>query len=199
MVEIKIAKKENAADMVKIHKSAFPQHFWTSLGDGFIEYDYGCMCSNPKTITLCAYDDEKMVGFSTTALLCQGFNLRRIKYGLFGYLSEGLKLLFTRPKALIRLLKNFTKKSDTVQDDGQYAELFSIAVYSEYQGRGVGKALLKETERLAKESNVKKISLTTDKYDNEKTLSFYKKNGYGVFYEFLTYPNREMLRLIKEL
>ena len=43
------------------------------------------------------------------------------------------------------------------------------------------------------------ISLTTDYYNNEKTIAFYKKMGYAVLYEFVTYPNRKMYRMIKNL
>lgn len=108
----------------------------------------------------------------------------------------GLRLLFTNPAALVRLIKNFTKKSDEVEDDENYGELYSIAVSAEAQGKGIGKSLLAETE---KQMGIEKLSLTTDYYDNESTIAFYKKCGYEVLYEFTAYPNRRVLRMIKEL
>ena len=117
------------------------------------------------------------------------------KYGL-----EALRLLFTRPGAIVRLIKNLDKESDVngVKDNGEYAELYSIAVSPSCQGGGVGRLLLTATEADVKEHN-SHISLTTDYYDNEKTVGFYNALGYNVFYEFVTYPKRRMYRMIKDL
>ena len=104
--------------------------------------------------------------------------------------------MFTNPPALVRLVKNFTKKSDEVEDDENYGELYSIGVNADAQGKGVGKALLAETE---KQIGIEKLSLTTDYYNNESTIVFYQKCGYKVLYVFTAYPDRKMLRMIKEL
>ena len=44
-----------------------------------------------------------------------------------------------------------------------------------------------------------RLSLTTDYYDNEQAVGFYKSQGYEVMYDFVTYPERRMYRLIKRL
>lgn len=46
---------------------------------------------------------------------------------------------------------------------------------------------------------VKRLSLTTDKNNNESAIAFYWRNGYKVLYEFKAYPDREMYRFIKDL
>lgn len=71
-----------------------------------------------------------------------------------------------------------------------------IGVNADAQGKGVGKALLAETE---KQIGIEKLSLTTDYYNNESTIVFYQKCGYKVLYVFTAYPDRKMLRMIKEL
>ena len=115
----------------------------------------------------------------------------------FGMLS--IRLLFTSPKSMIRLLKNLTKKGEAIEDDEDYAELYSIAVCQDVQGKGVGKQLLTALEKIMKKEGVKKVSLTTDYYNNEAAVSFYISMGYSSLYEFMTYPNRKMYRLIKLL
>ena len=80
-----------------------------------------------------------------------------------------------------------------------YAELFSIGVSPMYQGKGVGSLLLAETERLVSKRDGTTISLTTDKNDNDSAISFYKRNGYEIMYEFIAFPNRPMCRFIKRL
>ncbi len=71
-------------------------------------------------------------------------------------MGETCKLLFTRPKALIRLAKNMTKSADGIEDDGNYAELYSIGVSPTCQGQGVGSRLLSENERIIRSGGGKK-------------------------------------------
>jgi ribosomal protein S18 acetylase RimI-like enzyme len=96
-------------------------------------------------------------------------------------------------------MKNLTKKGDDVRDNEDYAELYSIAVIQDVHGKGIGKQLLTASEKSLKKQGVKKVSLTTDYYDNKAVTNFYKSMGYDVFYEFVAYPNRKMYRLIKSL
>ena len=50
-----------------------------------------------------------------------------------------------------------------------------------------------------KKEGVDRVSLTTDYYNNESAVGFYHSMGYETLYEFVTYPNRKMYRLIKTL
>jgi GNAT superfamily N-acetyltransferase len=67
------------------------------------------------------------------------------------------------------------------------------------KGFGYGKMLLDEFEFNAKKMGVNKIALTTDFYDNETVINFYKTNNYKAYYDFMTYPNRKMYKMIKNL
>lgn len=151
MIKIQNATDSNLEAIVNIHKAAFPDFFLTSLGDRFLYLYYKCMCQSEEAVTLCAVDDDKVVGFSTTALRSAGFNTRLIKCNIKGYMIEGLRLLFFKPNSLIRLIKNFSKKSEEIMDNGDYAELFSIGVLPTCQGKGVGGLLLADTERVVHE------------------------------------------------
>lgn len=193
---VRKAKQDDVDAIVSIHQSAFEGFFLTSLGEGFLSVYYSCFIKSGDTVLLCAEEDGKLLGFSAATRVCKGFNGRLIKDNALRFMMVGLRLLFTNPAAFVRLVKNFTKKSDEVEDDEKYGELYSIGVSAEAQGKGVGKALLAETE---KQMRIEKLSLTTDYYDNESTIAFYKKCGYEVLYEFTAYPNRRMLRMIKEL
>ena len=107
-------------------------------------------------------------------------------------------LLFTKPSALIRLFKNLTKLNN-IDDKGNYAELLSIGVSPDQTGFGIGQSLLVEFENQVREKGINSITLTTDADSNDSVLRFYKKSGYTVYYDFETFPNRKMLKLIKEL
>ena len=104
-----------------------------------------------------------------------------------------------RPNSIIRLFRNLEKRSSIVSDDGNYAELLSIAVLPNASNKGMGHSLLRVFEKEMKAMGVSKVVLTTDSTSNDNVISFYQKNGFKVLYKFVTYPNREMYKLIKEL
>ncbi|WP_455962602.1 GNAT family N-acetyltransferase [Bacteroides bouchesdurhonensis] len=199
MVVIQKATDKDVRDIVSIHIDAFKDFFLTSLGRDFLSFYYSCFIKSNEGVVMLAKEGESVLGFSAATSICKGFNSRLIKQNFFAFVCLSIRLLFTNSKALLRLVKNLTKKSGIVEDDEDYAELYSIGVLSQGQGKGVGKKLLKETENAISRLNGGKISLTTDYYNNEKTIAFYKKMGYAVLYEFVTYPNRKMYRMIKNL
>ena len=198
-MDIRKATKEDVGSIVEIHQAAFKDFFLTSLGTRFLKLYYGTFINSDKGVVYCTVDDNKIVGFSATSYMSKGFNASLIKNNIVKYAAEFILLVFTKPKAIIRLAKNMNKESrDTIKDDGQYAELYSIAVSPLCQGKGIGKKLLTTTEKdVVNHNNL--ISLTTDYYNNDKTIAFYKALGYKNFYEFITYPNRKMWRMIKQL
>ena len=198
-MEIKRATVEDINDIVDIHCDAFKGFFLTSLGRDFLKFYYTCFVESADAVSMCAFDNGKLLGFSAATKVCKGFNSKLIKENFLYFCSLSFKLLFTNPSSLIRLVKNITKKSDSVDDEEDYAELYSIGVSKYAQGKGIGKQLLFETERVMKDEGVQRISLTTDYYNNDATVGFYLSMGYKVLYEFTAYPNRKMYRFIKTI
>lgn len=200
MITIRRATINDVETIVKIHEQAFPDFFLTTLGKSFLCLYYKCMCNCDDAVTLCAEEEGELKGFATSSYYSHGFNTTLIKKNLFKFGLMGVELMFTKPKAILRLAKNLDKKAEgnAVEDNGEYAELYSIAVIPGNQGSGIGKKLLIATEEYVAKHN-SKISLTTDYYNNEKTIGFYHSLGYQDYYEFVTYPNRRMWRMIKQL
>lgn len=198
-MNIRKATINDVNTIVKIHLDAFKGFFLTSLGSQFLKFYYSCFIKSDETVTMVAEEDWVIYGFSASTKVCKGFNSRLIKSNFLAFVMLSLKMLFTTPKSLLRLVKNLTKKGDSVEDDEDYAELYSIGVSKAAQGKGVGKLLLAESECVMKSEGVQRVSLTTDFYDNEQAVGFYHSMGYETLYEFITYPNRKMYRLIKTL
>ena len=198
-MNIRKATINDVDTIVEIHLDAFKDFFLTRLGSDFLKFYYTCFVKSSETVTMVAEEEGIVYGFSASTKVCKGFNSRLIKSNLFAFGMLSLKMLFSYPKSLIRLVKNLTKKGEGVEDNEDYAELYSIGVSKSAQGRGVGKKLLAASEEILKKEGVRRVSLTTDFDHNEQAVGFYHSMGYETLYEFVTYPNRKMYRLIKTL
>ena len=198
-MEIRKIEKHEINQVVSIHKKAFNDFFLTQLGDDFLWHYYYSVSKNKNGILIGYYNDEKILGFSCATYLSRGFHKNLVKENLLRFGIIGIKLIFTKPGSLLRILKNFSKSDKSINDDGNYAELLSIGVDPNIQGSGIGKQLHTELERQLILNGIKLLSLTTDFYKNDKTIGFYKSLGYEIMYEFTAYTNRKMYRLIKNL
>lgn len=78
--------------------------------------------------------------------------------------------------------------------------IFSIAVFSRYQQRGLGWLLLKQAENVAKERGINKISLELNS-SNTQLLNWYKKAGFKKVSELPDYYDTGIdgLRMVKKL
>ncbi len=169
------------------------------MGERFLYIYYKSCIESNESISICAIDEnENLVGFSVGCIQSKGFHKRLIKENLLDFIFQGIIILFSNPKAIIRLFNNLGKKINK-EDNGDYVELLSIGVLPGITGQGIGKELMKNFEEEAKMRNAKEIALTTDLINNNKVLEFYFKNGYSIYYDFIAYPNRKMYKLIKKL
>jgi ribosomal protein S18 acetylase RimI-like enzyme len=201
MITYNKAKSTDSSKMTMVHLDTFDGFFLSSLGSGFLNTYYNTCIKSPDAFAICATDTEteKIVGFGLGCYNSNGFNKKLIKRNFLKYLLRSILIIFTKPNALIRLLNNLTKRDKNENDIGDYGELFSIAVDKDYQGLGIGKNLLKKFEYELKQKSIKKITLTTDKNNNDNVLKFYRNFGYDVYYDFISYPKREMCKLKKIL
>jgi ribosomal protein S18 acetylase RimI-like enzyme len=193
-------RKDQSGQIAEIHLKSFPNFFLTSLGYSFLKAYYKSCSESKEAISICAIDNEtkKIVGFAVGCLNSKGFNKRLIFSNLGDYFYQTLILLCTRPLALIRLFKNLGK-GNLLNDKGNYAELLSIGVSPDQSGLGIGQNLLAKFENKLREKGVNTVTLTTDADSNDSVLRFYKKSGYKVYYDFVTFPERNMLKLIKKI
>ena len=199
VVRLKLASIEDVDTIVNIHNDAFKDFFLTSLGGDFLKFYYSCFMKSGDGHIFCALCGDRVIGFAAMSEYSKGFNTRLIKKNilLFGVVS--LKMLFTSPKSLLRLIRNLKKTSSNVDDDKDYAELFSIGVVKSAQGMGVGKQLLCAVEDYVRSKEISRLSLTTDYYYNDSAISFYRAMQYHEMYDFIAFPNRRMYRFVKEL
>lgn len=197
MLEIKPINSKQILEILKIHKTSFVGFFLTDLGDDFLIEYYNSVINNADGLIFGAFVDNDLVGFCSATKLSKGFNKALIKENLIKFSIIAFKLGLFKPSALIRLYKNLTKKNPKINDNGEYAEILSLAVCTSYQNRGIGKKLIENLEQELAKLNCTKLSLTTDVYNNKRTINFYSNLGYLVLYEFTSWPKRRMYRMIK--
>ena len=187
--------------VVELHELAFEGFFLTELGTTFLNQYYKSVINSDKALNLGIFDENlDILGFAITAKSSKGFNKSIIKQNFLGFFVVAVRLIFIRPKAIYRLIKNLDKKSPKFKDDiGKYCELLSIATHPNKQGHGIGKKLLFETEKYLKSKGFTTLALTTDYHNNDDVIRFYEKSGYSIYYDFFTYPNRKMYKLIKKI
>jgi len=199
MIEIKDVTLYQIPEVVRIHNSSFKGFFLTQLGNDFLYLYYNSVRLHKEGILLGAFIKNDLVGFCAATTYSNGFNKRLIRSNFCSYSKVAIKLFFTKPSALFRLLKNLTKRDSSISDNGKYSELLSIGVDVNKQGLGIGKELILALEQNLKQLSCSALSLTTDCEKNEKTVAFYERTGFSVLYEFWVWPNRKMYRLIKKL
>ncbi|GHT33563.1 GNAT family N-acetyltransferase [Bacteroidia bacterium] len=195
----KIVEKREIVQVVSVHESSFSNFFMTELGSYFLTVYYKSVSHNKNSILLGCYEDDSLLGFCAATYLSKGFYKKLIKENFLHYFFISIYLLLSKPASLIRLIKNLTKKNPEISDNGEYAELLSIATSVDSQGKGIGKKLLLQLEVELKLKSCTELSLTTDYYDNDKVISFYKNLSYNPLYDFVSYPNRKMYRMIKNI
>ncbi len=199
-MEIKPIREADIEKVVLIHLSAFPGFFLTELGDEFLQLYYSAVRKHKDGLLFGYFEGESLLGFSAATIRSRGFHMSLVKANFFRFSVFGLRFLLGKFQTLLRLVKNLTKKTGkNIADEGEYAELVSIGIQSDQQGKGIGKLLIARLEEELLKKDVRSLSLTTDYLNNEKTIRFYHSIGFSILYDFIAYPNRKMYRLIKQL
>jgi ribosomal protein S18 acetylase RimI-like enzyme len=183
--------------IVIVHKNAYKDFFLTKLGDSFLKTYYKASINHPDCIKIGYFDDKnELKGFALGTIKSAGYHKNLLKKNILPFSLSFIKILFSNPKALLRLKNNMEKRGKE-NDNGDYAELLSIAVFQNFKVNGIGKSLLNDFEKRAWDQGCTTVTLTTDKNNNDGVLAFYQNAGYRIFYEFISYPNRPMYKLIK--
>ena len=195
MLNIRKATRNDINSVVKIHLERFSGFFLTNLGSYFLKVFYTGFLMNPGVI-LVLEDEGKIRGFAAGSRDNRGYYKKLLTNNLFQFALSGLKILITKPTALLRIASNAGKSE---KNDLIFAELLSIATVK--NKKGYGQILLKEFEKEITKENIKKLplSLTTDFDENEKVIEFYTKSGYQIHEVFESYQNRKMYRFIKNI
>lgn len=186
--------------IVKVHFSAFPSFFLTSLGSRFLVQYYKIYIKYCH-VAFVAEENGVIEGFvvGSNDSTCFYKDLKKellhfILPVLINVINfQLLSKVFKRAYSVL-----FKKKiNSSLKLYEGLNELTSIGVTQNDQNKGLGGKLLAKYEQHCIVSKVKGITLTTDAEDNDKVLKFYKKFGYSIDQTFVQDKKRTMYSLVK--
>lgn len=134
---IRFAKNESDMKQISIiHETVLRDSFLASLGNKFLEKFYKSTLNNENMATVVVVDEDKIIGFATF-----GTQLGTILKTTFAKIfKETLFALAKNPSILFKLIS--IPFYPSFKDKAKFAEIFSLAVLPQYQGKGIGKSLL---------------------------------------------------------
>ena len=191
-------KSKDLVNIVKCHKSAFPNALSSKMGNTFIskmmewyiESERGVLFhienKNKEIIGYCGGIITKQKGLhgAVTSISQYSFNTFLISYlkrpWLIFHPENIKKIPYIRRNIIIKLGLNKSDKINKNEDFIPFMGLVVIGLRKDNQGKGIGGILLNEFEKRAKEIyKVKKISLSV-KLQNINAIKAYSKNGWKI-------------------
>lgn len=192
---IKRLQAEDINRAVAIHEAAFPDYFLTFLGRDFLKLLYRFYIRGDEEIALAGLYHNQVVATVLGTTQPQKFYRRLATRYFFPFAWAALKPFLRKPAILPRLVRALTYRGDHPPIEADGALLASICVDVPFQNQGLGKHLVAAFEREIFQRGVKFGYLITDRFNNGKTLSFYKKVGWHEMSEFTTQQGRPMVIL----
>ena len=191
-------KSKDLINIVKCHKSAFPNALSSQMGTPFIlkmmewyvTSKRGILFhienKNNEIIGYCGGIITKQNGLhgALTSISQYAFNTFALSYLFRPWLifhPENLRRI-THIKKNILIKLGLHKTLDTINKDEfrPFMGLIVIGLKKEYQGKGIGSLLLNEFENRAKNNiDIEKISLSV-KPENINAIKAYSKNGWEI-------------------
>lgn len=195
---VKEIKNNEFENIAKIHLDTFKNFFLSSLGENFLIHFYSSINKIENSICLGLYFNNKLVGFAIGVNHMKSFYPNLFRKNFFQFFRILIKKIIKNPKIFFLFyFKIFSRYISlrTIPDKGYY-DLLSICVCHEHQKLGQGNFLLSSFEKKVSEKS-SNISLTTDKFDNESVINFYKKNGYDIVGNIVQ-NKRVLLKMFKK-
>jgi ribosomal protein S18 acetylase RimI-like enzyme len=174
--------------VVQVHLAAFPGYFLSFLGPRFLWlfYEEAVLLGE---VAVVAEAGETVVGFAVGSTSPGRFYKRLLQRRLVAFALAALPAVARKPKVAFRLLRALLMPRAARKAEGT-ATLASLCVHPSLQGTGLGKRLV---HAFADESGARgadRLSLTTDKLDNDRTNRFYHSLGFRLEREIRTPEGR---------
>ncbi len=196
---IRKAGIDDLNEIVDIHLASFGGFFLSSLGPRFLKIFYKEFLVHNKSCCLVSIEDERVVGFVVGVLNPSEFFRCMFKKRLLHLFLGCLNSIMSNPSVVIKLIRRAATYPGKSPRSDHVALLSSIAVLPEYHSKKIGEELVKMFLKEVKGMGADEVTLTTDKFNNDKVIAFYKKLGFTLSKSFVSYEGREMYEFTLQL
>ncbi len=175
-VTIREARKDDVADVARLHKTQIPSGFISSLPLSVVQRLYKTIAGNELLYVISEHD--KVLGFVSASLNTSKLYKRFVIQNMLAILPVFTTLIF-RKNFLKRSLETLKApaKTKTAKIEDELPELLSVVVRPGRQAGGVGKMLLDKLESELKSREISKYKVVA----GNKLISanrFYEKYGF---------------------
>lgn len=185
-MNISLATRSDAADIAEIHYDEIDQGFLRTLGKGVLTGLYEAVIENPESFTVIARENGEIAGFIAGSTdigklykdFFQKHSWRVVISGFFTLINP------KKWKNIAQILRY--PKIEQMRDLPQ-AELISIAVKKELQGKGIAKAMFEMFVSEMKKRNVKAFkAMAGEKLTS--AIALYEKLGFRYVSQISIHP-----------
>ena len=173
-MNIELAKKENALEISKIHKAEINRGFLSTLSDSFLKNLYLAIIDSRENFCVVAKENEKVIGFLSGVSDLDAFYSNFFKK----YFFRSFFILFKKFFSLSFILKAFETLFYPVKEkELPKAELLTMAVRSEFHGKGIASQMFTEFINEMKRRNIKSLKVLVGE-ELKPAIYFYEKMGF---------------------
>jgi len=185
-------KSDDVAAVVRVHLESFPSFFLSFLGPRFLRLYYSGVCSAYEGIAFVYLNaDGQTGGFVAGTVNPRRFYSRLLKKQWLRFTLASAAAIFRKPQTIRRIAMAFFHPSENPNGEN-VAGLYSIGVLPELHGSGVGKKLVLRFLEEAKRRGCVRVSLTTDRENNDRVNRFYQTLGFAIGRQYETPEGRKM-------
>ena len=178
--QIRDMLKDDVEKVTDIHLRSFPGFFLSFLGPPFLRQFYGAMTESRHGAALVICRQNEVAGFICGSNDISGFYRDLIKTRWLQLSLASLPAMLKKPSTAVRLLRATITKSKAAGENKASGELSSIAVQPEWEGKGLGQALLKAFMEKMKSLGSDELTLATDRDNNDRANAFYIQSGFAL-------------------
>ena len=190
-------ERKHIDEVVEAHIRAFPTFFLTFLGRRFMKEVYASYLFDDAGMSFVAEEEPtgSVLGIVVGPLAPDGYFKRLLKRRWWAFCLASIRTVLRRPSTIRRLVRAVFYRGQSPSGPKR-SLLSSISVSPEYQGHGIGRALMDAWVAEARRRGSGGCYVMTDRDNNEGSNCFYPRVGWKIESTFPTPEGRAMNRYV---
>lgn len=179
---IKNLELHDALSVARIHHRALAGDFLPSLGEKFLTSFYQGIIHKHEVFSFGFFDNNKIIGYVVGAKDIRQLFRLALKSKLTSLTFYLLLAVMRKPILIKKVLETFLYSQ---KDSGTKAELVVIAVIYKFQGKGIGKELVRKLEKAFLNEGVSRYKVTV--HADKNAVNFYEHLKFNYISSFNLY------------